>query len=134
MTADLDVATQLRTSWLGSVSELADMDLQRRTWLDSANRNPHWSYLEFVCSYPDYDQLEQAYREGWLAKRELEILKDLHHKLDAHLAPGGDDYDNAAVLADPAWQAVVAAAEDAKRQLLSIVHDQHERNVLMGAE
>jgi hypothetical protein len=131
---DQGIASQLRTNWFGSVVEIADLDLQRRKWLDTTNRNPHWSYIEFVCSFPDDDQLEQARREGWLSKRELDILNDLLRALHAHSAPGGDDYDNAAILADPAWHGVVAAAERAKRQLLSIVQDQREREVLLGME
>ena len=33
----------LRTQWLHALTELADLDLQRRTWLDLTNKNPHWS-------------------------------------------------------------------------------------------
>jgi hypothetical protein len=129
-----DVASQLRTSWFGLVAEIADLDLQRRTWLDKANRNPHWSYVEFVCSFPDDDQLEHAHRAGWLSKRELEILGGLHRVLDAHSPPGGDDYANAAVLDDPAWHAVVATAEHARQQLLAIVLNRSERAILQGIQ
>ena len=134
VSVDRRIVDQLRTGWFGSVSEIADIELQRRTWLDPANQNPHWSYIEFVCSYPDYDQLYQAHREGWLSAQELKILEDLHRKLDAHSAPGGNEYDNAAVLADPEWHVVVAAAERAKQQLLSIVHKQCERETLLSVE
>jgi hypothetical protein len=128
-----DIASQLRTSWFGSVAEIADIDLQRRTWLDKANRNPHWSYVEFVSSFPDDDQLEHARREGWLSKQEFEILSDLRRALVSHAAPGGDDYDHVAVLDDPAWRAVVATAERAKQQLLPIAHSRIEREVLLGS-
>jgi len=132
--SDQSVASQLRSSWFGSVAEIADLDLQRRTWLDKANRNPHWSYVEFVCSFPGDDQLEHARREGWLSKRELGILSELRRTLVSHTAPEGDDYNHNAILGDPAWHAVVAAAEQAKQQLLAIVHDRVEREILQGIE
>jgi hypothetical protein len=132
--AATDVAGRLRTSWFGSVAAIADLDLQHRTWLDKANRNPHWSYVEFVGSFPDDDQLEHAHREGWLSKRELGILSDLRRILVSHATPGGDDYDPVAILDDPSWHAVVAAAEQAKQQLLAIVRDRVEREILQGIE
>ena len=129
-----NVADQLRTSWFSSVSEIADLDLQRRTWLDMTNRNPHWSFIEFACSYPDRDQVSQARREGWLSAEESRALNDLRLILDGYSPPGDYPYDNAAVLADPAWRSVVDAADRAKQQLLSVVHDQREREVLLGIE
>jgi hypothetical protein len=132
--AEQSTASQLRTSWFGSVAEIADLDLQRRTWLDKANRNPHWSYVEFVCSFPDDDQLEHAHREGWLSERELGILSELRQILVSHAAPRGDDYDLATILDDPTWHAVAAAAEHAKQQLLAITRNRSEREVLAGIE
>jgi hypothetical protein len=132
--AEQSITSQLRTSWFSSVAEIADLDLQRRTWLDKANRNPHWSYVEFVCSFPQEDQLEHAHREGWLSKRELGILSDLRRILLSHAAPCGDDYDHARILDDPNWHAVAAAAEHAKQQLLAIVRNRAERESLLRIE
>jgi hypothetical protein len=129
-----NVVNQLRTSWFGSVSEIADIDLQRRTWMDMTNRNPHGSFIEFACSYPDRDQVSQACREGWLSAEERRILNDLRLCLDGYSPPGDYPYDNGAVLADPAWRSVVEAADRAKQQLLRIVHDQRELKVLLGSE
>ena len=138
MAADLKtderVAAQLRSWWFCLVSEISDIDLQRRAWLDRANQNPHWSYVEFACSYPDYDQLLHARRQGWLTGSELEILNELRLVLIAYAPPGNDYYDNAAILDDPAWRSVVEAAGRAKQQLLSLSTDRREREALLGGE
>ncbi len=126
------VAEQLRRMWFCSVNEISDIGLQRRTWLDATNRNPHWSYIEFIESYPKDDQLQHAVKQGWLSAEEFGILSELRRILVAHSPPRGDDYDNAAVLEDPAWHSVVETAERAKQQLLSITTDQIEREMLLG--
>jgi hypothetical protein len=132
VTTDQNAVGQLRTSWFGSVSEISDIDLQHRSWLDLTNRNPHWSYIEFTCSYPDCAQMSQARQEGWLSAAEFEILNEFRRVLVAYSPPRNDHYDNAAILDDPAWRSVVEAAEHAKQQLLSITTDQREREVLLG--
>ncbi len=58
-------------------------------------------------------------------------MSELRQTLLAHSDPQGDDYDNAAVLDDPAWHAVVTAAERAKHELLSTVTDHSERQMLL---
>lgn len=128
--ADQSITDQLRSWWFCLVAEIADIDLQRRTWLDRANQNPHWSYVEFASSYPDHDQILHARQQGWLTAREFEILNELRLLLDAYPPPGNDPYDNAAILDDPAWRSIVEAANRAKRQLLSATTDKHEEEVL----
>lgn len=130
--ADQLVAGQLRTGWLSQVYQISDIELQRRTWLDLTNRNPHWSYIEFVGSYPDDDQLSFAREQGWLNEREFNILSRFRRILIAYSPPEGNCYDNAAVLADPGWQLVVEAAGRARQELLSITTDRLEREMLEG--
>lgn len=110
----------LRTLWLGALAEIADLDLQRRTWLNPANTNPHWSYVEFVCSYPDADQLREGREKGWLSPAESQILLDFEQRLSAHQSPTGNDYDNEAILNDPAWHSVVQAAQKALLDLSAL--------------
>lgn len=133
LTAHEPVADQLRRWWFCRVGELSDIGLQRRTWLDATNRNPHWSYIEFIESYPGHDQLLHALKQGWLTTAEFEVLSELGRILDSHAAPGGNGYDNVAVLDDPAWHSLVEAAQRARQQLLSMTTDQHEREMLLGA-
>jgi hypothetical protein len=101
-------------------------------WLDVTNRNPHWSYIEFVSKYPEADQLADARERDWLTAGEFEIMSGFGLKLSAHTAPGGDGYDNAAILDDPAWHAVIAAAQLARQELVSFVTDQSEREILLA--
>src|SRR4051794_22061446 len=100
----------LRTQWLAALDEIADIELQRRMWLDPANTNPHWSYVEFVCSFPDNDQLADAHKRGWLSSSEADILVKFGRALFAHQSPTGKDFDHEAVLNDPAWHDIVRAA------------------------
>ena len=127
-----EVAGRLRSMWFAGVAEIADIDLQRRKWLDPTNTNAHWSYIEFVCSYPDSDQLTDARARGWLAAREFNILSDLCNTILSHSAPRGDDHDNAAILGDPAWLEVVSCAQRAREELLSTVTNEADRDALSG--
>jgi hypothetical protein len=132
MTTHTSVADQLRRDWFLGVYELSDIDLQRRTWLDPANANPHWSYVEFVEKYPDREQLAYALKQGWLTAAEFELLSELRRILEDHTPPGGGYYDHDAILADPAWHSVVETAERVRQQLLATTADRQERDMLLG--
>jgi len=119
--------------WFGSVQELSDLDLQRRTWLDKSNTNPHWSYVEFCCCYPSGDQLDSALIKGWLSRSEFEILNKLGRAIDEYSAPDADDYNHASILEDPAWRMVVESAEVARQQLLTSVTNADEQRALSVA-
>lgn len=121
----------LRHQWLAHLRDIGDMSLQRHTWLNSANSNPHWSFVEFVCSYPEGGQLEAGHKEGWLQADEVRILRDFGAVLDAYHAPLADDYDHKAILADPAWHAVAKAAQAACAELLAVVEDTNGRAALL---
>jgi len=125
-------ASDLRAWWFSSIHDLSDASLQRRTWLDPANRNPHWSYVEFVCSFPDDNQLRHAHQQGWLAADEFAVLSDMRGALAAYAPPKNDNYDNAAILDDPNWHAVVEAAGQAKQFLFSRTSSSRERAALNG--
>ena len=122
----------LRRLWFGSVYEIADVEYQRRTWLTPPDSSPHWSYVEFCCSYPDASQLQFARDRGHLSAKEFELLAALDEALVSHKAPGGNDYAHRTILEDPAWHAVVAIAEGIRQQLLTLTVDPMERRYLMG--
>ena len=125
----VDLAS-LRRQWFGSVYEIADMGYQRRTWLTPPTGSPHWSYVEFCCSYPDADQLQFARDHGYLSSKEFDLLSAVDEAILSYRA--NDDYDNAAILEDPGWHAVVAKAETVRQQLLAITVDAVERSYLTG--
>lgn len=121
-----------RLQWFSYVNEISDLDLQRRTWLNMTNRNPHWSYIEFVCSFPDEDQLHFSKNKGVLTNEEFDLLFQLERVLAAYAPPNGNEWDNEAVLADPAWRLVVEKAQNVKIRLLNLVNDPTERMHLLG--
>jgi hypothetical protein len=103
--------------WFEALREIADLDLQRQRWLDPANSNPHWSYVEFVCKYPDSDQLMDGSRRNYLSPAEATVLQEFGEMLYAHKSPNGNNYNHEAILNDPAWQEVVRAAGAALKRL-----------------
>ena len=123
----------LRRWWFGSVYEIADIDFQRRTWLTPPTESPHWTFVEFVCSYPDAGQLQHARDHGHLDAKEFELLANLGRALSSYKAPLGNVYDHSAVLEDPAWHALVAKAERTRQQLLTLATvDSIEQTYLAG--
>jgi hypothetical protein len=52
----------LRCWWFQMVYEMSNRELQRRTWLDPARTDPHWSYAEFVSAFPGVEGLDDAKR------------------------------------------------------------------------
>lgn len=97
------------------------MELQRKSWLDKSNTNPHWSFEEFMCSYFDDLEVDNNYKDllnkGWISKSEFEIIQSWHGLLDKYDSPNNEDYDVEAILADKKWQLIVKEGEKAKREL-----------------
>jgi hypothetical protein len=108
------------------------MELQRSTWLSPPTPSPHWSYVEFCCSFPQPDQLQFAFDRRHLSVSEFDLLTALGRAIAGHEPPQGDAYDHRAILADPAWRAVVATAERARQELLALTNDPIERSYLLG--
>jgi hypothetical protein len=124
-----------RTKWLSSIQEFADDDTQRRLWLDLTNTNPHFSFVEYFCCY--FDDLglsdggyQWALEQGFVSEREVSAVTGFHEIADAYDSPT-DDHDHQAILADPKWAEVVAAAKEAQAELLGLIDDPHERRLLV---
>jgi hypothetical protein len=113
---------------------IADLDHQRRTWLNPPTPSPHWSFVEFRECFPKVDQLDDAKRRGFLSDAEHAIMTGVHDALSpqSYKPPGGKEYDHEAILADPAWRAVAAKADAARRRLLELTDDLRERRSLLG--
>ena len=114
-----------RERWLDSINELTSFDLQVKSWLDKANTNPHWSFVEFICTYFDDLFLDDNYQyvlhNRWITEHELEIIKEWHEELNRYNPPGNDDYDNEAILNDKKWLAIIAMGESAKNKLKQVL-------------
>ena len=125
-----------RSNWLDTIYGFSDIDLQKRRWLDPANTNPHWSYIEFMCSYFDdlnlTDGYDGALARGFISNKEAEAVQALHSALDQYITPDEEGFDDNRVLADPAWQAIVQEAQQARLNLFSVIEDDSERSALSG--
>ncbi|MDH3472654.1 MAG: hypothetical protein OEM59_03090 [Rhodospirillales bacterium] len=125
-----------RENWLSSIAEFADLELQRKTWLDPESDNPHWSFVEFMCCY--FNDLNLTAGYGWVVDRalvtseEVAAVRKMHAALDACKPPGGDEYDHARILDDPAWLGVVETAKEARSNLTKVLADPGEKRVLAG--
>ena len=140
MAANEELRRNWRRNWLRSIHEFADLDTQRRLWLHPTARNPHYTFLEYICSYFDDlavfddsvsgDAYATAREQGLVSAEEVAAVEAFHAILDAYEAPGKDDYDHEAILKDPKWGEVVAAARSAQSALLPLIHDPEERRAL----
>jgi hypothetical protein len=122
-----------RQRWLGLINELTSIELQRKSWLDRKQSNPHWSFVEFMCSYFDDLLCGLPYTHyveiGWISTQEYEVLIDWHETLDRYQEPRNDDHDREAILADKNWLEIVKTGEKAKLKLAnSLAHA--ERKIL----
>jgi len=137
MNEEIDFRRTWRQNWLGCLRDFADAELQRRMWLDPQNQNPHWSYIEFMCSYFDDTLYGKGYDwaigERLVTKEEVDAVAALHHLLATHEAPGGDDYNNERVLNDPAWNQIVEEAKRATEKLALLLSDPAEKTILTRA-
>jgi hypothetical protein len=121
-----------RKGWFGSLHQIADLDYQQRTWLNPPNPSPHWSHEGFREDVPNEHELDAGRRRGLLTEEEHAIMSSVYESVAAYEPPGGKEYDHEAILADPAWHAVVAKADAARRRLLELTDDPRERCSLLG--
>ncbi|MEO9468741.1 hypothetical protein [Parasphingorhabdus sp.] len=126
-----------RLSWLSYIQAFCDTDVQQSRWLDPQERNPHYSFVECMCCYfddalaGDDNAYQQRVERSHLNRDEASAVKEFHDLADAYNSPTNDDYDVKAILADPFWQAVVNAAQEARRRLLILLTEPDERRAIM---
>jgi hypothetical protein len=113
-----------RLLWLKSIEVLGSLELQRATWLNPINANPHWSFVEFCECYFEQFGLRDGYtyalENGIVSEAEADAVREFHQALDRYQAPKGNDYDHAAILQDPKWRAVTELAARAANEVLSL--------------
>jgi len=123
-----------RERWLRSINELTSLELQRKSWLNKAHTNPHWSFIEFTCCYFDDLVIDDNYNyqldKGWISNLEYELIKDWHIELDNYNAPNNDVYDNKSILNDPKWLEILEIGIKAKEELAKTL-DETERDFLI---
>ena len=120
-----------RERWLGCINELTSLDLQKKSWLDKTHTNPHWSFVEFMCSYFDDLSIDDNYKypidSGWLTDQELKIIKDWHEALDKYNSPKNDDSDHEAILTDPNWLDIMQSGQIMKSKLASTLNETEKK-------
>ncbi|WP_044205612.1 hypothetical protein [Flammeovirga sp. OC4] len=125
---------QWRERWLACINELTSFELQQRSWLDKTNTNPHWSFVEFMCSYFDDLAIDNRYehqlQHKWITKTEFSIIEKWHDQLDKYDTPNNDDYNAAEILKDTKWQSIVEKGYHMKIELSKIISTS-EKQILM---
>lgn len=130
-----------RIAWLRSIQEFSDFEMQRATWLNPANDNPHYTFSELMFCYHESlrfvpDPYGQAVEDGRLSPAHVEAVSEFRAVLMAYEPPTqysvryGDQYDEAAILRDPKWLEVVAAAQSARDRLMKLLDGPRERKAL----
>jgi len=131
-TEDQELRRSWRLLWLSSINELTDIDLQRATWLDMENLNPHWTYVEFMCSYFDDSHTENNYESplkwGFLSEEEFTAIQRWHELLDAYEEPV-EYYDHKGILEDEKWLQIAQLGLECKRELSKHLNEE-EKEVL----
>ena len=136
MTAEDDQQRRWRLMWLSSLQAFSDSETQGNRWLDPAERNPHFSFVECMCSYFDDADLseEKAYQnrlaKGHVSADEVAAVADFHSLAERYESPTGEDWDADSILRDANWQKVVDAARQAQQRLLALLTDSAERAAL----
>jgi len=123
-----------RERWLDCINELTSLELQKKSWLNINNTNPHWSFVEFYSSYFDnlftgYDY-EEYIHQNWLTKQEFEIIKDWHEALHKYDSPSNKDWDVEAILNDAKWLEIVKMGEKAKNKLATVLDEKEKKYLL----
>jgi hypothetical protein len=120
-----------RERWLSSVNQLTSLNLQKKSWLDTAQTNPHWSFVEFMSCYFDDIGIDENYKypieREWLSKKEFEIIISWHEELDKYNSPKNDPYDHLAILEDPKWFEILQTGLTMKSRLASILNETEKK-------
>lgn len=120
-----------RRDWLDAIAYFEDIETQKQRWLDPKEENPHWTYVEVMCGYFDDASLDRGYEywleRNYLSKEEHEAAADFHELVKGYEPPNRDEYDHAAILADPKWHELCEAAHHTAIKLHALVEDRTEK-------
>ncbi len=131
--SDAELRQNWRINWLHAIQAFCDTEIQKSRWLDPAEANPHYSFVECMCCYFDdslfgqNDPYPHLVERGHLTLEEAEAVAEFHGQADAYQSPNDDDYDVEAILSDRGWHSVVDTAQKAQKKLLILLTDRPER-------
>jgi hypothetical protein len=121
-----------RSNWLHSINKLTDLDYQRNHWLDHSNINPHFTFMEFMCSYFDDLSLSSndnnkgyisRIEEGLLTYDEYKIIEKWHNELNNYSAPNNEDINSEIILKDEKWIQIVKQGKESFEKLLKFINE-----------
>lgn len=125
--------TEWRERWLSCINELTSLHIQSKSWLDFTHKNPHWTFIEFMCSYFDDLGIDNNYLyqldKGWISNEEFKIIEKWHITLDKYESPKKDNYDNEAILKDTKWSEIIEIGVKARNELAKTLNET-ERHIL----
>jgi hypothetical protein len=136
MVADRDNHRRWRLLWLGSIQAFADSYTQKAQWLATTEIRHHASFSDCMSGYFDGANLcepnayERRLTEGQINPAEVAAVSKFHSLAECYESPSGDDWNSDAILRDPKWQEVVAAAAEAQERLLHLLTDETEKMAL----
>ncbi|MBE0579128.1 hypothetical protein [Devosia sp.] len=134
---DTERRASWRLNWLSSIQELADVGMQRTTWLNAHSGNRHYSFVEYVESYfsdlalsKDDGGYPARIADNLLSQDEAAAVSHFHILFDNY-EPRTDRFDHHDILADPNWHRVVEAAQAAQALLATMIDHPGERESLL---
>lgn len=131
---DATTRRNLRQTWIQLLYEFASPTMQS-WWRGGGPPDVCVSYTELMCGYFDdldlADGLEAAVRAGWMSSAEAAATLELHRRAEAYREPSRDPE---AILADPRWADVVAAAQRAWSGLHARSEDPETQAVMRELE
>lgn len=134
---DTEFRAAWRASWLSSIQELADMGMQRSTWLNPQSENRHYSFVEYVEGYfsdlalsKDDGGYPARIADSLLSQEEAAAVSHFHVLFDSY-EPRTDRFDHQDILEDPRWHRVVEAAQAAQARLATMIDHPAERENLL---
>jgi len=111
-----------RNRWLSCINELTSFELQKKSWIDEINSNPHWSFVEFMCNYFDDLGIDNNYeyqlKKEWVSEKELETIIKWHELLDKYNSPKNDDSNHLSIIEDKTWKLIIQEGKKAVSELL----------------
>ncbi len=123
-----------RLNWLSAIQYIASIKDQNQHWTNFEQNNPHWSFVEIMCEYFDDLDLNEGYdnylEKGFVTKKEVAIVANLHNQLDIYEPPNKDEYDHEAILKDPTWISICKEAKRTCKKLMSVLSNPEELSLM----
>jgi hypothetical protein len=110
-----------RRNWVLILKDLTDLEYQKRTWLNPNNKNPYYSFIEFMCVYFDDLNLNEGYgkliESNIVTNQEYKSIEKWHNLLDKYNSPNNHDWNNQAILNDTKWLMIIELGKESIENL-----------------